>query len=224
MASTGESVSYAEYEARTNRLAHLLRDRGLGRLDHYAIFMENNDRYLEACGAGERAGLYYTCVNSFLTAPELAYILNNSSSKLLITSRACRDVALEAARDCPGLTSGLIVDGTGDDGILADFEEATRAFPGTPIGDESLGTAMLYSSGTTGRPKGILRPLPDVPPGDMLPVGSFSIRLNIVGTSWLCVTRYCSTSRRYCPGSNFSMMITVPPWRMARLTAACGAE
>ena len=69
MASTGESVSYAEFEARTNRLAHLLRARGLGRGDHYAIFMENNDRYLEACGAGERAGLYYTCVNSYLTAP-----------------------------------------------------------------------------------------------------------------------------------------------------------
>ena len=98
-----QSVSYAEYEARTNRLAHLLRARGLGRLDHYAIFMENNDRYLEACGAGERAGLYYTCVNSYLTAPELAYILNNSTAKFLITSRACREVALEAARDCPGL-------------------------------------------------------------------------------------------------------------------------
>ncbi len=82
MASTGQSVSYAEYEARTNRLARLLRARGLGRLDHYAIFMENNDRYLEACGAGERAGLYYTCVNSYLTAPELAYIVNNSTSKL----------------------------------------------------------------------------------------------------------------------------------------------
>ncbi|HEU5388960.1 MAG TPA: AMP-binding protein [Streptosporangiaceae bacterium] len=177
MASTGESVSYAEYEARTNRLAHLLRDRGLGRLDHYAILMENNDRYLEACGAGERAGLYYTCVNSFLTAPELAYILNNSSSKLLITSRACREVALEAARDCPGLTSGLIVDGTGDDGIFADFEAATRAFPDTPIADESLGTPMLYSSGTTGRPKGIMRPLDDIPPGDQLPVFSFLSRL-----------------------------------------------
>ena len=177
MASTGESVSYAEYEARTNRLAHLLRARGLGRLDHYAIFMENNDRYLEACGAGERAGLYYTCVNSYLTAPELAYILNNSTSKLLITSRACREVALEAARDCPGLTSGLIVDGTGDDGIFADFEEATSAFPGTPIGDESLGTPMLYSSGTTGRPKGIVRPLDDIPPGDQLPVFSFLSRL-----------------------------------------------
>ncbi|HEY1002114.1 MAG TPA: AMP-binding protein [Streptosporangiaceae bacterium] len=168
MASTGQSVSYAEYEARTNRLAHLLRARGLGRLDHYAIFMENNDRYLEACGAGERAGLYYTCVNSYLTAPELAYILNNSDSRFLITSRACREVALEAARGCPGLTAGLIVDGTGDDGIFADFEDATRGFPATPIGDESLGTAMLYSSGTTGRPKGILRPLDDIPPGDSL--------------------------------------------------------
>src|SRR5690242_21949063 len=88
MASTGESVSYAEYETRTNRLAHLLRARGLGRLDHYSIFMENNDRYLEACGAGERSGLYFTCVNSYLTPGELAYILNNSRSRLLITSVA----------------------------------------------------------------------------------------------------------------------------------------
>ena len=118
MASTGESVSYAEYEARTNRLAHLLRARGLRRLDHYAIFMENNDRYLEACGAGERAGLYYTCVNSYLTAPELAYILNNSTAKLLITSRACREVALEAARDCPGLTRSF-ASFHGDHGLWA---------------------------------------------------------------------------------------------------------
>jgi long-chain acyl-CoA synthetase len=122
---------------------------------------------------GERAGLYYTCVNSYLTAPEMAYILNNSTSKLLITFRACRDVAIEAARECPGLRSGLIVDGTGDDGLFADFETATRAFPGTPIGDECLGTPMLYSSGTTGRPKGIMRPLDHVPPGEQLPVFSF---------------------------------------------------
>ncbi len=150
MASTGQSVSYAEYEARTNRLAHLLRARGLGRLDHYAIFMENNDRYLEACGAGERAGLYYTCVNSYLTGPELAYIVNNSTSKLLITSRACRDVAIEAARDCPGLRFGLIVDGTGDDGLFADFETATSGFPDTPTGDECLGTPKTAASATLG--------------------------------------------------------------------------
>ena len=86
-------------------------------------------------------------------------------------------MAIEAARECPGLTSGLIVDGTGDDGLFADFETATRAFPDTPIADECLGTPMLYSSGTTGQPKGILRPLNHVPPGDELPVFSFLTQL-----------------------------------------------
>ena len=76
MASTGETVTYRELDARSNRLAHLLRNRGLKRLDHFSIFMENNSRYLEACGAGERAGLYFTCVNSYLTPSELAYILD----------------------------------------------------------------------------------------------------------------------------------------------------
>ena len=59
MASTGEEVSYAEFEGRSNRLAQLLRAAGLGIEDHYSVFMENNARYLEACAAGERAGLYY---------------------------------------------------------------------------------------------------------------------------------------------------------------------
>src|ERR1700754_3344337 len=103
MASTGETVSYAEYEARTNRLAQLLRARGLGRLDHYAIFMENNDRYLESCGAGERAGLYFTCINSFLTADELAYIVNNSESRILIVSEETRATAIAAIGQCPNV-------------------------------------------------------------------------------------------------------------------------
>ena len=68
MAGSGEVVTYGELEARSNRLAHLLRSLGLNRLDHYAIFMENNARFIECCSAGSRAGLYYTCVNSFLTA------------------------------------------------------------------------------------------------------------------------------------------------------------
>src|SRR6266545_3213255 len=104
MAGTGETVTYAELEARSNRLAHLFRNRGLKRLDHYAIFMENNNRYLEACGAGERAGLYYTCVNSHLTASELAYIVDNSESQALITSRDRFDVARDALPLCPNVT------------------------------------------------------------------------------------------------------------------------
>src|SRR5438132_13623720 len=67
MAQSGETVSYAELERRSNRLAHFLRAAGLGRLDHYAIFMENNARYIECCAAGERAGLYYTA--SILISP-----------------------------------------------------------------------------------------------------------------------------------------------------------
>ena len=173
MAATGETVSYAELEARSNRLAHLLRAHGLRRLDHYSIFMENNNRYLESCGAGERAGLYYTCVNSYLKAEELAYILNNSESKALITSASRRDVALEALKQCPNVTLCLIVDGSGDDAPFQDYARAVSAFPGTPIADEWLGTSMLYSSGTTGRPKGIVRPLPETPPSEPLPLYHF---------------------------------------------------
>jgi long-chain acyl-CoA synthetase len=182
MAASGEAVSYAEFDARTNRLAHLLRAHGLARLDHYAIFMENNARYLEACGAGERAGLYYTCVNSFLTPEELAYILVNSESRVLITSRGKLAVALEAIAQCPQVTLCLVVGGP--DGTpapahcrVADFAQATAAFPSTPIADEALGTPMLYSSGTTGRPKGILRPLPENPPSQMLPLFQFLDKL-----------------------------------------------
>ena len=97
MAGSGESVSYSEFEARANRLARVLTGRGLDRLDHYSIFMENNARYLEACAAGERSGLYYTCINSYLTADEVAYILQNSESRVLVTSAAKVGVALEAA-------------------------------------------------------------------------------------------------------------------------------
>jgi len=177
MAGSGETVTYAEYEARTNRLAHLLRAHGLERLDHYSIFMENNSRYLESCGAGERSGLYYTCINSYLTPDELANIVNNSESKALITSRAKRDVAMAAIRQCPKVTLGLIVDGTGDDRPFVDYATAVARWPDTPIADESLGTPMLYSSGTTGRPKGILRPLPDNPPSQPLPLFDFLVRL-----------------------------------------------
>ena len=177
MASTGEAVSYAEFDARTNRLAHLLRGHGLQRLDHYSIFMENNNRFLEACGAGERAGLYYTCVNSYLKADELAYILNNSESRALITSASRREVALEALKQCPQVTLCLVVDGDPQDAGCQDFASATAAYPSTPIADEALGTPMLYSSGTTGRPKGIIRPLPANPPSEPLPLFHFLNKL-----------------------------------------------
>jgi len=177
MAATGEAVTYRELEARCNRLAHLLRNRGLKRLDHYAIFMENNSRYLEACGAGERSGLYYTCVNSYLTPGELAYIVNNSCSRVLITSVAKLDVAREALRECPKIELCIVADGAGESDRIVSLQEATAGLPKTPISDECIGTAMLYSSGTTGRPKGILRPLPEQPPTQQLPIFDFLQKL-----------------------------------------------
>jgi long-chain acyl-CoA synthetase len=177
MASTGEAVSYAELEARNNRLAHLFRQRGLRRLDHYAIFMENNSRYLECCGAGERAGLYFTCVNSYLTASELAYIVNNSEARILITSMAKLEVAREALKECPKVELCIVVDGPTESDRIIGLEEATRGLPKTPIADESIGGAMLYSSGTTGRPKGILRPLQEQPPSFNAPLFEFLSKL-----------------------------------------------
>jgi len=177
MANSGEAVTYAELEARSNRLAHLLRNRGLKRLDHYAIFMENNSRYLETCGAGERSGLYFTCVNSYLTANELAYIVNNSESRVLFTSATKLDIARDALKQCPRVELCIVVDGAGESERIVSLREATSGLPKIPIAEECIGTAMLYSSGTTGRPKGILRPLPEQPPEQQLPMFDFLQRL-----------------------------------------------
>ncbi len=177
MADSGEAVSYAEYDRRCNRLAHLLRANGLQHRGHYSVFMENNNRYLECCGAGDRTGLYNTCINSYLTAGELAYIVNNSESRVLITSESRRAVALEALEHCPDVVSCIVVDGPGDGGKVVNLDEAVAALPDTPVADERLGLAMLYSSGTTGRPKGVLRPMPDKPPDHNIPLYTFLMDL-----------------------------------------------
>ena len=170
MARSGETVTYRQLEARSNRLAHLLRALGLERGDHYAVFMENHPRYIECDAAGERSGLYYTNVNSYLTAGELAFIVNNSRSKTLITSESRRATALAALHDCPNVSLCLIVDGPGAGERIRNLDEATAPYPATPIPDERLGSAMLYSSGTTGNPKGVRRPLYDLPPTQPHPV------------------------------------------------------
>ena len=175
MAGSGIAVSYAEFEARSNKLAHFLRDQGLGFQDHYAIFMENNERYMESCSAGERAGLYYTCINSYLTGDELAYIVNNSESKVLITSKAKIDVVADALSSCPNIEVVLVTDAADTDlpQLMTDYASVILEYPATPLADETLGTSMLYSSGTTGQPKGIIRPLPVQAPQAPLPMYSF---------------------------------------------------
>jgi acyl-CoA synthetase (AMP-forming)/AMP-acid ligase II len=93
MGTSGETVTFAEYEARCNQIAHLLRSAGLQRGDHIAVFMENSIPMLEIEGAAERTGLYYTLINSYLAPDEVAYIITNSCSRLLFSSAAKREVA-----------------------------------------------------------------------------------------------------------------------------------
>ena len=213
MAGSGLSMTYGALNARSNRLAHLLRAQGLNRRDHYAVFMENNPRYIEACMAGERTGLYCTCINAYLTANELAYILNNSESQVLVTSAASWAVTQRALADCPRITLCLVVDGAGHPGLpqqagharVMDHDTALTDYPDTPVADEWLGTSMLYSSGTTGRPKGILRPLPDNPPSQPMPL------FNFLNALWQCEDgmRYLSPAPLYhsAPLANVSLTI-----------------
>ncbi len=171
MATSGETVTFAEYEARCNRLAHFFRDIGLQRTDHVAFFMENNPRMLECEGAAERSGLYFTCVNSYLSTDEVAYIVNDCQAKVVIGSGAKRSIATEIVDKCPNVQRFLMVDDVAPG--WESYEDVVAKYPTEPIPDERLGAAMLYSSGTTGQPKGILRPLPDIPPGEALPIMMF---------------------------------------------------
>jgi long-chain acyl-CoA synthetase len=180
MAESGEILTYKQFDQQTNRVAHLLRSQGLNRLDHYSVFMENSIHYAEICGAGERAGLYYTCINSYLTADELAYIINNSESQIVFTSSSKSKTLAEALKQCPNVRQCYVIDGMDQDlaealpsDLFSDYRAAIAPHPTTPIADEYLGTAMLYSSGTTGRPKGILRPLEELPPSESLAMMTF---------------------------------------------------
>jgi long-chain acyl-CoA synthetase len=170
MEPSGVTVTYAELEARANRLAHLFRRQRLRRGDHVAFLLENHPRYTELTSAAERCGLYYTCVNSYLTAEEVAYIVDDCDAKVFIASVAKREAAIGAARLTPKVELFLMVDGVGEDGPFVPYEQAVEGLPSTNIHDEQLGAAMLYSSGTTGRPKGILRALPAAHPGEPLPL------------------------------------------------------
>jgi long-chain acyl-CoA synthetase len=157
-AETGETISYRELDDRSNRLAQLMWRQGLRPGDHAAVFLENHLRYFEVVWAALRSGLYLTTVNRYLTADEAGYILDDCGARVLIASKRLAEVARELPTLAPRCNIRLMVDGV-EPGFDA-YEDAIAACPPTPLDDEPAGQFMLYSSGTTGRPKGIVRPLP----------------------------------------------------------------
>jgi long-chain acyl-CoA synthetase len=157
MLQSGETLTYGELDKRSIQLARLLADAGLVEGDVVALFMENNIRYHEIYWAVVRSGMYLCAVNKYLTAEEAAYIVNDSGAKALLTSVGVADVAkamLTDLQDCP---VRLVTDGPLDGYIAYEGEVAKHS--SEPLDAEPLGDFMNYSSGTTGRPKGIKRPL-----------------------------------------------------------------
>jgi len=175
MGSTGEVVTYRALEERSNRLAHLLRASGLGPGEHIAILLENHPRFLEVCWAAQRTGLYYTPINWHLSAAEAAYVVNDCGARLVVTSAARHDVATALIGTTPRVERRLAIDG-----VLPDherYEGAVAGFPATPVADEREGAPMLYSSGTTGRPKGVVPTRVDAPFGTPPAVAVLNRRL-----------------------------------------------
>ncbi len=164
MASSGDIVTYRELEAGSNRLARLLRDRGLEFGDHIAIFMDNNAHYLQVAWAGQRSGLYFTPINFHFNADEVTYILENSGAQAVIVAAALGPVVTELLDTMPEQVRTRLVVG-GDVAGYERYETAVAEFPGEPLDEELEGHGMFYSSGTTGRPKGVKYPLVRKPVG-----------------------------------------------------------
>jgi acyl-coenzyme A synthetase/AMP-(fatty) acid ligase len=160
--AAGEVVTFAQLEERSSRLAQALFAHGLRPGDHVAVLLPNDARTHEVAFALQRSGLYYTMVNTHLAADEAAYIVVDCGARTLITSDALRPLAAELVDRTPGVELRLMI------GVAhghTSYDEFVAGSPAEPLADEVEGSPMLYSSGMTGHPKGIRRPLTGLPFG-----------------------------------------------------------
>ena len=168
MAGTEEVISFGDLEAGANQLAHLFREHGLKRGDTVALCLENHPWFFKICWAAYRAGLYFTAISYRLQAEEVEYIVNDCGARVLITSALLTDTFDGFRNQLTNDPVCYMLDGVADGAISLEAAVADR--PTTPIEDQSCGQSLLYSSGTTGRPKGVKKPLPDTPWGEAEPV------------------------------------------------------
>lgn len=161
MEPSGETVTYRELDEEANRLSHYFRSLGLQVGDHIAFCLENHPRFLQIAWGAQYAGLYYTAISSRLTSEETEYIVNDCGAQVFITSRYKAEVAATLVDRTPNLRARLMLDGVVD-GYEA-YEDVIGPQPSTPLPDRVAGKDMLYSSGTTGRPKGVKPSMPSEP-------------------------------------------------------------
>jgi long-chain acyl-CoA synthetase len=153
---SGDSLTWQELDDRSNQAANLFRALGLTVGDHVALLMENHLQFFEVAWAAFRSGLYITCINRYLTPEEAAYIVEDSGSKAIVVSAAVMNPqALDPL--IPNCDHRLLVRGQAPD--WKSYETLVASQSMEPLPEQLMGDSMLYSSGTTGRPKGIKRPL-----------------------------------------------------------------
>lgn len=162
----GETVeSYGALEERSRRLAHVFRGWGLEPGDCVAVLLGNDDSFFDVFWACHRAGLYLTPVNWHLQRDELRYIVENCDARAFLAHARFAEIAHASAEGIDRLAISASVGGE-----IPGFRALEDALSGAPsdthLGEELEGSVMLYSSGTTGRPKGVRRPLRRVPAGD----------------------------------------------------------
>ncbi|MEU6745468.1 AMP-binding protein [Spirillospora sp. NPDC046719] len=165
MGGSGEVVTYRDLDARSNQIAHLLRRQGLRPGDTLAVLSENRPEVFDLAWAAQRSGLQLTMVNHHLTPEESAYIVADSGAKVVVATSALAKTAHGLSPDrVPAVERRLLIGEATVPGWER-YEEAVEGLPSTQIPDECEGDIMLYSSGTTGRPKGIRREVTGTPIG-----------------------------------------------------------
>lgn len=154
MAESGETLTYAQLDAVSNRGAQAFRQLGLAQGDNVALLFENNLDFVSLAWAAQRSGLFYTAVSHHLSADEISYIIGDCDAKLMIVSTKYDDLLPQLQAACPDVRIFLCGPEAPEDLNWKALEDAQQS---VPILDEAGGTDLLYSSGTTGRPKGITR-------------------------------------------------------------------
>jgi long-chain acyl-CoA synthetase len=178
MGTSGETRTYRELEDASNRAAQLLRSRGLRTGDRVAVLLVNSPAWYEVVWGALRAGLYVTPVNYHLTAAEAGYIVADCGARALVADAGLAGTLATMGADLDDRADCVTRLAVGGD--LPGFEpygEAVAAMPATPIDDETEGSWMLYSSGTTGRPKGVKPPLRGATLGAPQPFASLLVGL-----------------------------------------------
>ncbi len=165
---SGEAVSYRELDARSNRCAQLLRSRGLGPGSAIGVWMKNCAAYYDPCWAAQRSGLYYTPISTHLTEEEVEYIARDCAAEVMFVSPEYGELARALRARLPRVRAWFAVGG--EIPGCERYEAAVASQPALPVPDEIEGQDMLYSSGTTGKPKGIRLPLSGRKPGEPDPM------------------------------------------------------